>query len=244
MKINKIINYLNIHIESQPSVCVMLGSGLSHFANIINNKVHIPYDKIPDFFQTSVSGHIGEFIYGDINNIPILCAKGRFHYYEGYTFNQVSCIIEIFKNYSPSLSIITNSSGCLKLNWGIGDFMIANQFLDFSFLTSNIPEKIKVPKTKYYTRALKIAQENKIKLHEGVYTYTMGPSYETEDEIKEIIKHGGSAVGMSTFPEFLKCKQLHLNSIFISCLTNYGVGMSNNLINHNDVLLNADKYKK
>jgi len=242
---NSIINIFKNYKFKKPKICIILGSGLSSFTNLIENKTIINYNDIPDFFKTTIIGHKGQFIFGELNKTPILCANGRFHYYEGYSFEEVSSIIDIFNNFNPNYCIITNSAGCLNLNWDIGTFMIANKFLDYSFINStnedyheDIHSKALIPSI------LKIAKKNKINLYEGVYTYTQGPSYETPAEINEIIKLKGGAVGMSTFPEFLRCKYLNMKSITISCLTNYGAGLKlNNFVNHEDVIENAKKAK-
>ena len=243
MKINSIFQYLKAHCAIQPQACIILGSGLNAFTEQIKKKVEISYNQIDNFIQTTVKGHDGKFIFGYISDIPILCAKGRFHYYEGHEFDTVSSIIDIFNCYKPLLSIITNSSGCLNKNWEIGNFMLAEKFLDFSFINSEKTKIYTIKKDGYYKNTLKIANKNNIIIYEGTYTYTIGPTYETPEEIKNIIECGGSAVGMSTFPEFLKCEKLNLNSIFISCLTNYGAGIKNEIISHDDVLKNATKSK-
>ena len=214
MNLNKVTNYLSKFIYD-PKVCIMLGSGLDNFTEIISNKITIPYTDIPSFYQTSVEGHKGEFIFGNINNVP-----------------------------KPKLSIITNSSGCLNINWKIGSLMISNKIIDFSFINSSDVQTHLFKKNKYFDLAKDIALNNNINLNEGAYTYTIGPSYETFPEIKEIISLGGSAVGMSTFPEYLMCKKLDLNFIIISCLTNYGAGIQKNKVTHDEVLENADKSKK
>ena len=244
MNLKKTTEYLSQFIKLEPSICIILGSGLDNFTDLISEKTTIPYNDIPTFYQTSVEGHKGEFIYGKINNKAILCAKGRFHYYEGYTFNQVGSLIEIFNHFNPELSIITNSSGCLNTKWDIGSLMISNKIIDFSFINSTGPKEYIFEKNSYFKLAKNIAKINKITLNEGAYTYTIGPSYETSEEIKEIIRIGGSAVGMSTFPEYLMCKRLNMNFIIISCLTNYGAGIKNNKITHDEVLLNAKKSRE
>lgn len=244
MNLKKTTEYLSQFIKLEPSVCIILGSGLDNFTDLISEKITIPYNDIPTFYQTSVEGHKGEFIYGKINNKAILCAKGRFHYYEGYTFNQVGSLIEIFNHFNPELSIITNSSGCLNTKWDIGSLMISNKIIDFSFINSTEAKEYIFEKNSYFKLAKNIAKINKIKLNEGAYTYTIGPSYETSEEIKEIIQIGGSAVGMSTFPEYLMCKKLNMNFIIISCLTNYGAGIKNNKITHDEVLVNAKKSRE
>ena len=244
MNLEKSIEYLSRFIKMSPDVCIILGSGLDNFTELISDKITIPYNDIPTFYQTSVQGHKGEFIYGKINNNTILCAKGRFHYYEGYTFNQVGSLIEIFNHFNPKLSIITNSSGCLNTNWDIGSLMISNKIIDFSFINSTEAKEHLFEEHSYFKLAKDIAKINKIKLNEGAYTYTIGPSYETSEEIKEIIRLGGNAVGMSTFPEYLMCKRLNMNFIIISCLTNYGAGIKKNKITHDEVLVNAKKSRE
>ena len=244
MNLNIVTQHISSIIRKNPQICILLGSGLNYFAEHIRKKIVIPYNEIPTFYTTSVKGHIGEFIYGEINNIPILCGKGRFHYYEGYTFNEVGSIIEIFNYFNPKLCIITNSAGCLDKSWPIGSLMLINQIIDFSFINSSNPEKYEFEKTLYFQLAKNIAKKIKIELYTGPYTYTTGPSYETPAEISEIISLGGKAVGMSTFPEYLKCIELNLDFIIISCLTNYGAGLMKEKIQHKDVLINANKSKK
>ena len=224
---------LNKIITTPPKICIILGSGLDGLIDSIQNKNILPYNNIKGFMKTSVSGHIGQFIYGYLDGIPVLCALGRFHYYEGYTFNEVGILIKIFNSYNPKAIIITNSSGCLRLDWKIGSFMLVNKIIDFSFIDTNIPKTYKIKHN------LKL--NTNIRL--GTYTYTIGPTYETEAEINEIIRLGGDAVGMSTFPEYIMCKKLGINPVIISCLTNYGAGLIKQKVFHKDVLKNAKKVK-
>jgi purine-nucleoside phosphorylase len=233
MNLNKIIKYLSKSIKEKPEIGIVLGSGLDFFSKSIQNKVIIPYEKIPTFFKTNVPGHKGEFIYGKINSTTVIIAKGRFHYYEGYNFNQVGSIIQILNSLNTKLCIITNSSGCLDTSWQIGSLMLSNKIIDFSFMQSSKHIIHNFKKTKYTQLA-----------KEGAYVYTTGPSYETPAEIKKIITLNGKAVGMSTFPEYLKCIELNQQFLIISCLTNYGAGLKNTIVSHEDVLLNAKKYKK
>jgi len=230
---NKIINQINNLIDAKPKVCIVLGSGLDSFVKKLKNARALNYKDISGFLNTKVMGHTGQFVYGYINKTPVLCAQGRFHYYEGHTFEDVGIIIKTFNYYNPNKIIITNSSGCLRLDWQIGDFMLVEKFIDFSFITSNIP--------KHYV--LKTSASNNLNIHKGSYVYTIGPTYETKAEINEIIKIGGDAVGMSTFPEYLMCKKININPIVISCLTNYGAGLVKKKIKHEDVLLNANRFR-
>ena len=240
MQINIIKKQLDEIIKEQPKVCIVLGSGLNNFISEIKDKQHLSYSKINNFLSTNVKGHAGEFIFGYINKIPILCANGRFHYYEGHSIEDVGIIISLFNLYEPKKYIITNSSGTVRLNWEIGDLMIVEKFIDFSFIKSNSIRTylLNVEKRKMYNN---IADELKINLRYGTYTYTIGPTYETAAEIKEIQKIGGDAVGMSTFPEYLNCKKLKINPVIISCLTNYGAGLKEKKVLHSHVLKNAKK---
>ena len=233
MNENKIINQINNFIEEYPRVCIVLGSGLDNFTKQLKNNKILKYDDISGFLKTKVKGHSGQFVYGYINNIPILCAQGRFHYYEGHTFEDIGIIIKLFNYYNPEKIIITNSSGCLRLDWGIGDFMLVEKFIDFSFINSNQPQEYIMDKS----------LDKNLNIHTGTYTYTIGPTYETKAEINEIINLGGDAVGMSTFPEYLMCKKLGISPIIISCLTNYGAGLVKKEVLHEDVLKNADNVK-
>ena len=242
---NKILKYIYKFNFKKPTFCIILGSGLNSFTNQIKNKTIIRYKDIPNFLETSVKGHQGQLIFGEIGKAYVLCASGRFHYYEGYTFNQVSIIVKLFNHFNPRLSIITNSAGCLNTNWKFGDFMIANKFLDYSFIQSIKTKYHQVAFKKIIPDIINIAATSDINLHKGTYTFTTGPSYETSEEVKDIIRLNGHAVGMSTFPEFLKCVELNMKTIFISCLTNYGAGLDNKkIVRHRDVLINANKSKQ
>ena len=227
---NLFTNQISTIIKDTPQICIILGSGLGDFPNILTNRKSILYSEINGFLETSVSGHIGQFIFGYLNGIPTLCARGRFHYYEGFSFEDVGIIVKVFNYYKPKKIIITNSVGCLRLDWEIGDFININQFIDFSFINSNKVEK-------YYF------DSNIADLKNGTYAYTIGPTYETKAEIQEIISNGGDVVGMSTFPEYLMCSKLSIKPIIISCLTNYGAGLIDKKVKHEDVLESALKVK-
>ena len=211
---NKIINQINNFIEEYPRVCIVLGSGLDNFTKQLKNNKILKYDDISGFLKTKVKGHSGQFVYGYINNVPILCAQGRFHYYEGHTFEDIGIIIKLFNYYNPEKIIITNSSGCLRLDWGIGDFMLVEKFIDFSFINSNQPQEYIMDKS----------LDKNLNIHTGTYTYTIGPTYETKAEINEIINLGGDAVGMSTIMEVIAAKQAGFEIAGLSAITNKADG--------------------
>ena len=241
MNLNSIISKVDKIINTKPEICIILGSGLNNFCNKLKNKTKISFNDINNFKKKSVVGHNGEFIFGYLNKTPILCASGRLHYYEGYTFNQVGIIVRLFNHYKPKQYIITNSSGTVRKKWSIGDFMLTERIIDFSFRESNKPLYYSI--NNRYINAIQNIKFNNINLRIGTYTYTMGPTYETKEEIKEIAKIGGDIVGMSTFPEYLMCKKLNIKPIILSCITNYGAGINKDSINHSHVIKNAQRSK-
>ena len=246
MKIKQFTKYLNNIIPEPPYATIILGSGLGSLPSIMNDKITIPYSSIPDFPLPSTLGHKGEWIFGYINNKPILCANGRFHYYEGFTLNKVALPITISKSLNTQIIIITNSAGCLNKNWDLGDIMYINGYIDYTFLNNNqipINVPIKINPSKYHTMK-KAASNLKINLREGIYTWTLGPTYETAAEIEDIIKLHGSAVGMSTVPEIKKAIELDIEIMCFSCLTNYGAGLHPEKLTHQSVLEISNKTNK
>ena len=246
----EITNFIKDKLPIIPLFGLVLGSGLSSLIDDVKDQKTIPYDEIPNFLQTTVSGHVGEFIFGYIGKIPILCAKGRFHYYEGKTIDEVTSIIKIFKEIGTPNVIITNSAGCVNPQWEIGDIMLISGHLDFTF-REKTPQII-CGEPMYPQRNLNfvrnIADELNIPLREGNYTWTLGPTYETPAEINKIRELGGHAVGMSTLPEIEKAHELGLNCWAFSNFTNMGAGMQNVTLTHGDVLeastINKDNFKK
>ena len=142
--------------------------------------------------------------------------------------------------------IITNSSGCLKKEWRIGDFMLIQGYLDYTFsLKSETPKIVTFEKDKQKYREIhSAASAMGLELREGIYTWTLGPSYETPAEIEDIISLGGNAVGMSTVPEIMKSLELGLEITAIACLTNYGAGMHDKKLSHKDVLKTSGSFNK
>ena len=201
MNETKIAIELMNQFPEPPKVAVVLGSGLGDFVDTLSSKITIPYSNIEGYPQTTVVGHSGELIFGYMESTPILCAKGRFHYYEGHSMETVTFPIQVFKALGCKTIIITNSAGCLRKDWAPGDLMILEGYIDYSFIDENYNVNVvKIPQliTDNIINSVPL-QNNSIR--QGIYTYTLGPSYETPAEIQDIISIGGDAVGMSTVPE-------------------------------------------
>ena len=225
-------------LPEPPRSAVILGSGLGQFTATLQELIQIPYADIPHYPCSSVLGHAGEWVFGYIDEKPIICASGRFHYYEGFSMEEVTRPVSVANSLGCRLLIITNAAGCLKKEWQLGDLMLITGYLDYTFRENSDPPAI-VPFDSSITTQKKvkeIASDLDILLKEGIYTWALGPSYETPAEIQDIISLGGHAVGMSTVPEMMKAEKLGLEVIAISCLTNYGAGMEGGILSHEDVL--------
>ena len=237
MNVQAITTYMKGQLPEAPQTAVILGSGLGKFVTKMENKVAISYADIPDYPCSTVSGHASEWVFGYVNNKPIICASGRFHYYEGFSFEKVTLPVSVINSLGCQLLIITNAAGCLKKEWEIGDLMLITGYLDYTFReNSNPPVIVSFRDTEQQKKIIETASDVAILLREGIYTWALGPSYETPAEIRDIISLGGNAAGMSTVPEMMKARELELDVIGISCLTNYGAGMDESKLSHKDVL--------
>jgi len=241
MNFDKMNSYIINKIPEKPVGGIILGSGLGGFINTIKDKLVIPYSEIPNYPVSSVSGHSGDWVFGYINNKPIICSSGRFHIYEGYSIDEVTIPVSIMNSLGCKQLIITNSSGCLEKDWSIGDIMLIKGYMDYTFnfgrnniVSLNI-DKAKTDKMLFYANKLNI------NLREGIYTWTLGPSYETPAEIVDIYNKGGNAVGMSTVPEIIKSIDYGLDVIGLCSLTNYAAGMNSKELSHEDVLIESSK---
>ena len=241
------INFIKGKVDFNGDTAVILGSGLGSFANNLSSKFSVSFSEIPNYPISNVKGHDGEFIFGKINGKEILVAKGRAHLYEGYSKNTVSSQVIILKNLGIKNLIITNSAGSLKKKNPPGTFMIINGHIDMTFQNSGV-----IPKTifnsKFYCPKLisiakKVGVEERIRVESGIYCWTLGPLYETIEEIKFFKKLNGAVVGMSTVPEIEKGAELGIKMLTISILTNYAAGISKIPLSHNEVIINAERSK-
>ena len=233
-------------LPEPPHMAIILGSGLGKFVEGMKETIVIPYADITEYPCSNISGHASKWVFGYINNNPIIIANGRSHYYEGFTMEEITLPVSIAHSLGCQLLIITNAAGCLKKEWDIGDLMLITGYLDYSFRRNSNPPVI-VPfdkNTEKQKKIKKIASDTGILLRKGVYAWALGPSYETPAEIRDIISWGGNAVGMSTVPEMMKAQELRLDVLGISCLTNYGAGMDGANLSHENVLEESRRAQK
>ena len=241
---NQIIKYITQKINTFPSVALVLGSGLADLQNILSNKIIINYSDIPGYFNTTVKGHEGKFIFGTFNNNNILIAVGRFHYYEGLSFDETGLPIKIFHSLGCKQVILTNSSGCLVNTWRLGDIMVVNGHYDFSFRNSIDNPDLVAGNNYYNEKLIKLARSLNQSVRVGTYGWVLGPMYETNAEIQNMISHGVNAVGMSTVPEVVMAHNLGVDILVLALMSNYGVGLTKEPLSHEIVLENSKKYNK
>tara|TARA_B100000029_G_scaffold431346_1_gene442878 strand:+ start:657 stop:1424 length:768 start_codon:yes stop_codon:yes gene_type:complete len=241
---NQTIDYIKHKLQIKPDIALVLGSGLAGIQDILTNTKSINYSDIPGYFNTSVKGHDGKFIFGNFKNKNILMALGRFHYYEGLSFEEVGLPIKIFNQLGCNHIIITNSSGCLVPDWDLGNIMIVDGHYDFTFrFGSDNPEL--VSGDEYYNEELiNLALSIDPNLKKGKYGWVLGPLYETKAEIKNMMDHGVNAVGMSTIPEVIMAQKIGINILVLALMSNYGVGLTNEKLTHERVLENSKKYNQ
>ncbi len=227
------------------SLAVILGSGLGAFANNLENAITIPYGDIPEYPQASVEGHAGEMVFGEINGIKILTAKGRFHFYEGFDFHTVTTPIRLFNKLGITKLIITNAAGSMNLSQRPGSLMVLTGHLDCTFRHGLQPPEI-VTGLPYYNSdviklVLKAADLSGVGIYRGNYCWAMGPAYETPSEVNFFRSLGGDAVGMSTVPEILAAGELGMSVLGLSCLTNFAAGITKQPLTHAEVMETAQR---
>lgn len=250
---NKTTKYLVKKGMTEPEIGLILGSGLGDLAEEISNQIVIPYEEIPNFPVSTVVGHEGKLVYGDLEGKKVIALQGRFHYYEGYDLQTVTYPVRIFKELGVKTVFITNAAGGLNPAFSPGDLMIITDHLNITGENPLIGENIEkhgprfVDMSETYSKRgqsllKEAAAEMGVTLQEGVYTWFTGPTYETPAEIRYARAIGGDAVGMSTVPEAIVAKHAGLEVIGISCITNLAAGMQEKL-NHEEVMVYSAKAK-
>jgi purine-nucleoside phosphorylase len=232
---------------AKPSIGIILGSGLVDFTNEINIEVEIPYNKIPHLPVSTVEGHSGKLIFGDLSGKKIVAMAGRLHYYEGYTTKEVVFPIRVLKFLGIQALLISNAAGGTNKTFKVGDLMIIRDHI--SMLTVNplignneddfgirFPDMSEPYKKHLIDKAKKIGAANNIELKEGVYMGVTGPSFETRAEYKMINILGGDAVGMSTVQEVITAVHMGLPVFALSVITDIGIREEENKITHEEVL--------
>lgn len=238
-------------IKCEPDIAIILGSCLGDFAARIKNPVIIDYRDIPNFLVSTVQSHAGKLIFGTVGNKKVICMSGRFHRYEGYSFEQLTIPIRLFKLLGVKATIITNAAGAVNENYNVGDVMVISDHLkltcDSPLGGTNIEEfgPRFFDTTDMYTSALRTvalncAKKSALKVHEGTYMYFTGPQFETPAEIRAARILGADAIGMSTVTEALTAAHCSMPLLGLSVMTNMAAGILEGKISHEEVNVVGD----
>lgn len=230
-------------------IAVVLGSGLGTFAETLEDRIVVPYEDIPDFVRSTVEGHTGRLVAGNLpgTDIFVVVMQGRFHYYEGYSLEEVTLPVRAFHAMGVRRIVLTNAAGGINLNFKAGDFMLISDHINFMMVSplrgkhdhrlgQRFPDMTEVYSREYRQVAQEVASELGIQLQAGVYMALQGPNYETPAEIRLMRLLGADAVGMSTVPEAIVARQMGMKILGISLITNAAAGVQDTPINHEEVM--------
>lgn len=254
-EINQAAQYIASKTDAKPKVGLILGSGLGSLADEIKNPVNIPYNEIPFFAQSGAVGHANELVIGDLMGVTVAAMKGRFHYYEGFTLDEVTFPVRVMKALGIEKLIITNACGAVNKDFEPGDLMLITDHINLTGanpligpnndeLGTRFPDLSQVYDKNLQAIAKQVAQEKDVTLHEGVYAWWTGPTYETPAEIRMVRTLGADAVGMSTVPEVIVAAHGNMKVLGISCLTNMASGILETPLSHQEVIDVAAKARE
>ena len=226
--------YLSKRLNHVPETAVILGTGLGELVNDITEKQEIPYEEIPNFPVSTVEGHSGKLLSGKLGNTPVLAMQGRFHYYEGYSMQEVTFPIRVMKELGVKTLFVSNASGGVNPEFEVGDIMMITDHINYfpehplrgknyNELGPRFPDMSAAYSKKLNEKAFEIAAQNNILLRKGVYVGTQGPTFETPAEYKFFRIMGGDAVGMSTVPEVIVANHAGIEVFALSVITDMGV---------------------
>lgn len=251
---NKTVDYIQKQIKDfKPELGIILGSGLGDFADNIEG-VRIKYQDIPGFETSTVAGHKGQLVFGDVLGKRAVIMQGRYHFYEGYHISRVVYPIKVMKKLGVQNLIITNAAGSVNQSYNAGDLMVITDHINLmgvnpligendATLGDRFPDMSEVYNRALTELTLRKGQELGLSVHNGVYAAMSGPSYETPAEINMLRIMGADAVGMSTVPEALVANYCSMKVLGISCITNSAAGVQPIRLSHAEVVETAAKVK-
>jgi purine-nucleoside phosphorylase len=258
-------DFIRSKYDREIKIALVLGSGLGAFADEVENAVRIPYEEIPHFARSTVEGHAGQLVLGEVAGVSVAVQQGRFHYYEGYEMSQVIFPVRVFGVLGIKNLILTNAAGGVDSDFKQGTLMLIRDHINLMGVNplrgrnderfgSRFPDMTEVYSLDYQEIVIaeakqmalekaQIEQERTNKkqdansfLRRGVYCGLSGPTYETPSEIRMLRLLGTDAVGMSTVPEAIAARHQGMKVIGISCITNMAAGLSDDIIHHEEVI--------
>lgn len=251
-KLCKCYESIKAKTDFEPKVAMILGSGLGDYAENIKVVYELDYADIEQFPVSTVPGHAGKFIFGYVGDVPVICMKGRVHYYEGYDISDVVLPVRLMKLLGAKILFLTNAAGGVNKNFQAGDLMMITDHIsafapnpligpNIDELGTRFPDMSNVYDRELQKLIRKVALESHIDLQEGIYVQMTGPSYESPAEVRMLQQLGADAVGMSTVVEAIAANHAGFRICGISCITNLAAGISKIPLDHKEVQEAADK---
>ena len=246
-QLNETVSYIQAQIKTDAKVGIILGSGLGNLTSDIVIEKAIPYADIPHFPVSTVKGHSGKLLFGELGGKKVIVMGGRFHFYEGYTPQQVVYPVRVMKQLGIETLLLSNAAGGVNPVYQVGDLMIINDHISFftinpligkneEALGTRFPDMSEPYSKELINKAQTIAKTHGLKLYEGVYTAVTGPTFETRAEYKLIKLVGSDVVGMSTVQENIAAVHCGMKVFGISVITDIGIREDENTITHEEVL--------
>lgn len=245
-KIQQTADFLRTKVADMPKIAVILGTGLGSLADMIEDKIVIPYSEIPNFPVSTVEGHSGNFIFGNLAGKRVMAMQGRFHYYEGYDMKTVTFPVRVMRALGVETLIVSNAAGGMNKEFQVGDVMIITDHINlfpenplrgknYKELGDRFPAMTEAYSHRLVKLADEIGAEKGIRLMQGVYVGTTGPTFETPAEYEYFRVIGGDAVGMSTVPEVIVARHTGIEVFGVSVITDLGVEGIVEEVSHEEV---------
>lgn len=253
-KIDEAKRFIQPKLKSTPRIGLVLGSGLGVLGDEVEDAVKVPFGEIPNFPVSTVSGHAGQLVIGQLAGQEVIVMQGRFHFYEGWSLEEVTFPIRVMKALGVEIVFVTNAAGGIDPSWSAGDLMLIQDHINLTGrnplvgpneaeLGPRFPDMSNAYNRELRSLAKGVADQLGIPLREGVYVGVSGPSYETPAEIKMFRMVGGHAVGMSTVPEVIVANHSGLKVIGITCISNMAAGILDQPLSHDEVMETTEKAK-
>ncbi len=250
VKIDEIVQKIKNQTSLQPVVGIILGSGLSGLADSVQNAVYIAYSDLPNFPVSTVHGHVGRFVIGELEGKPVLVMQGRIHYYEGYTMGEITLPVRVMQRLGIPTMIVTNAAGGVHPDFNPGDVMLITDQINLMGMSGlnplmgpnldeigpRFPDMSQPYDRAFGDIARKVAKENGITLREGIYVGLSGPSFESPADLRFLRLAGADAVGMSTVPEVIVARHGGMRVLGLSGISNKANLDGSTITTHEEVI--------
>ena len=254
LKIQEATQYIQSKIRVNPEIGLVLGSGLGSLADKIEHPLALPYEEIPHFPVSTVEGHAGRLVVGELEGKIVLAMQGRFHYYEGYSMQEITFPIRIMKALGIQTLIVTNACGGINPDYQPGDLMFITDHINFTgdnpligenheSLGPRFPDMSVAYDPDLRKTGLAVAEQLNIRAHKGIYTAVTGPYYFSRAELNMVKKFGSDTIGMSTVPEVIVAVHSGIRVLGISCITDRAVPDELEPLDHATVVEVAGKVR-